>query len=981
MPSGPPPIHGKATPNRKSRIRFGRWGKRIREPRFALERSAEEIGNADPSSRINTVYIPGIGLTLRPLSFDAEQVHELGNVVPIAGTTPASIQNILTYRQDTLPGVSYSLGSSTGGDMLQKRVAAGGSFDDDLTADAAAYAAPTLPHVSNLDRVFKSDDIHDPEDILLFNMWFIGSKVAALDVLETVYFSGPASNEGGFVGIGQFALSIAGGGRAELRERNVAGEWIERFACILDKAGADTYWRISVISDCIQDAEEAWLGSSLTIIAHQQAVADNIHRGLGSNLINTLAMAAATGIGQTAGQTFTYRVPSENRVETIPDCVRIDVRRDVRILFNQYGPKYPEFGTVIDQVFSLPFYPVQASVIRFDIYRTKVASLSPMGVTLTVVNEDTGVALVATPTAGTPVLDDDIGVSYDFILPAVPIPDSTNSGRNYRATLTLSSNAGRNKRPRVTAMNIYRAEQVDNCTNELIDFPARSTTGSDPHLPLRSVQSVHVTGENTDPASASATVELADLTAGALQIRDKAGIPIDIDILDDSGALVTRLFRGETATSDTENIPGRPTAGYPAESAWRGTIPCHGEFRRQYRQLTSNRITLINRDNPGQLMKATDAIRLLYETMGVPSEQLDIPDLPVLMLNDPDDPISIEPDTRFTDVINQIARDYLGGIILRDENAGYTGLSEPIGMTRLGTRPSAPFRRMLKFTRHHPGAMKLPQVLAAYGSEMDGLQEVQILPVLKGGRKIVEPPEGNAVVVIGGTKSGSVSGNGEQLVQVAVNTNSFNALALDPSDPKYPQPYHPDTMYDYCPIVVRDITLSTEAAVNWICRRTFESACHAQTTRRFESFLPFITDIEDTLQVRPRMPRIGDMCEFEDEDGVYRTYVIVSCNAKWRKAHCMKADFEISRSESFDSYANPYAVADYRKFVNRLIQRASEVMGAIGGRQGFEQNRRVSVNKGIWSALPSRPLAPIQDLDPASADFGKFLETSFDGYS
>jgi hypothetical protein len=208
------------------------------------------------------------------------------------------------------------------------------------------------------------------------------------------------------------------------------------------------------------------------------------------------------------------------------------------------------------------------------------------------------------------------------------------------------------------------------------------------------------------------------------------------------------------------------------------------------------------------------------------------------------------------------------------------------------------------------------------------------------------------------------------LTQVAVNVDSYNFLNLSPGDPGYPDGSDIDYIGRCIPIVVRDRTLTTQFAVDFIARRTYDYACHARENFSFIAPMILVTDSTDTMQTRPRKLAYYDAVEVQQLDGSFVTYLVKFCSPAYSKDGFQFARYELVRQKNIDDLAvMPQVPGTVAGLLRMMVQ---QMTGAVPSNPGWNANSKASVNDSDWMGLAERIGSSIQDLDNTSPDFGDF---------
>lgn len=963
----------KSTPNRKTRLTFLNFQQSVSEIAVFRSRYSEEIGAGSLARRTNLTYIPGIGIQLANRGFNLSEQWDQSLTNEKAGTVATGYSGIFTNIRPTLSGVTSTVTPGTQSmPMKVKKVAAGGTHALTLGSDVGSFPGPTLPtsdesankKIVNMSRVFVSTNNHEPDEPLHFVATIPGGSAMIPSAVCTFYFCGPAGADAELNGYGQYAVVVSGNGKADLYERGTAPGsetvvWKKRFRFNLKDAGAGDLVQLVIYSDCKTDGSD-YKGSKISF-------GTKVYQGDSSPTLNSSSVRLAIESIAPSDLNFTtYNAPgSADRAVTLTKA-RIDAREDMHVSFNLFEPKYATAGEFVDMAIDIGIIPgYDGPPIKVDTYFSKPSGCD-ITVKLIAIHPDTK---AETEITGTVTITDAFGTRTSF-----DIPTGTVRYRSYR--LKASFTGSGTKTPTFLFYVVQRdAVRQDADNSQAVEFPLRSTSG--PALPRRLIRNVTVSSNLKNQEAAMATVDIADLTGEVPQIQRRTGTPLDIDILDDEGELVSRLFRGTITRMSSERM--WPGLQYPKPGAWKATVSVMSEVARLNQQLAPSRISMwdttatpVNATGvSGAPLKATDAIKTLLLAAGEPTDWVStIPDRPVRLQGAVIEDMLIEPDAELGSIAQQIAQDYLGAYLYKDENAGTDGA------WRLMEWKRPPYNIVIRFdTRLHTGGPKLRHVLGAYGSITQ--ENDQITPIIPTFKRVTgtEPPEHNMIVVIGGARKseGTLTASGaEQLIQVAINPKSYNALNLDPSDDGYPDVTSPDFLGRCVPIVHRDPSLSTENAVNFITRRLADVGWYARETMQFFTMVPLITDVTDTLQVRPRIPQTGDMVEVVEPDGTIRTWVIADCTVQYRKAHKMWGTYELVTSTRINELAVPNGGMNSVKFLQAMINKMLSVFGAKTTAFGIGSDAASKLQKTSWNGVPNATMASIQDLDPSSPDFGSF---------
>lgn len=964
MPFGNPE---QITRGYRTAVVFDKFGSVITQPYFAWQRQAAEMARGSTGPQSNVAYLPAVGMALRPHQMDPSKPYEStvaqsGFLTGSAVQVPPAITSFFASRTHDYTGVTYSGVAGQGNPMFQKRVASGSTWDVALTADQTGFPGPDVANDPvHLDRVLASVLPHDPRDFLTFQIHVPGAPHERPGAVATVYFNGPAGSVGAEVGFGQYGLKLHTDGLAVLWERGDPGtgipSWFKRWQFVYSPVPASGMaFYITVGSDCVMGDGGAFVGTRLvfrTLLANEIRAG----AGLGEKLISSFTAAAAAAISSgLAAQVFTVPQKTVNPVSQA--LIRIDARRDVRVMFSVSKHTYPTLGTLVDDSFTVPFHATTAQKLRLEWYGNR-----PVGTAVTVkVFSDFPLAELI----GTVTVDDEFGQIIEY----TPVPNA----RNYHVEFTLTGD-GTNT-PTIKKYRVYRDAVVE--TPGFTPTTVQDLRAGPKTLPTLFPSRVRLSGVSDDPESENMFVQLEDLLGENLALPFKSGTPFDVELHDAGTDALVTILEGGIIQRSTQLRYGTKGKDYPKSDAYRLEIDAAGEWAQVKRRLLPYWFYANDPADPGQPIKATDAaVLLFYKGCGIPLTDLDIPDLPQRLFSEVDgeDLQAVEPGTPVFETIKEIVTDYTGGYIVRDKNAGHS--SGTRGMWRILLRHRPPYNNLVKIYRDHPGAGKLPHDIRSYadGSGPGG-QVIKATYGVHGSETVThEPPEGNFVQVFGGSGQGSSVGlsHPAMLTQVAFNPVSFNYFGLAPGHAFYPDQTSPDFLGECVQIQVYDATLTTQESVDWICRRIFDSACYGREVVKVTCPIVLVTDVNDTLQQRPRLPRFNDPVLYQQPDGSFAQYLIVSCTPNWSYDGFITADFELVTTTNIDTYGLPISAFDAFDLSRARIRAAKTAVGLPSrSRQSRTRQREFSVKSAAITAWPAGIPTEIQYLDPGVSNFGQF---------
>lgn len=884
---------------RSTRITFDGHYPSLIQPWFALTKRADDMARSGHSAKSNVVRLPGAGWVLKPYVFDPGKVHEttvgqdgiqsLG--AGLATLAPSFVEKDF-FRQSGLLDVAYTGAPSSGSPMWQKRVEAGASFDQRLSADQSAYPSPaTSDDVVAMDRAYLSSSNFEPDDTALFRFFVPGSTIQAAGAIATLYFTGPAGSDSFADGCGQYALKLFGDGLARLYERQTgvlgSSMWTLRdtFRWAHPQLVFGTMHQLCVGSDAAYiEATGRYVGRRMFF--RTTATAQPTGKGIVGPLIDALVSAAILAIDLDSGafdSVYHKPGPSDHPAEVAP--VRVDLRRDVRAICQVSKGQYPTEGELKDDQFTMGFPPTTDLPLVVEWYAS-----TPSGCTVDVkvYDADTDVEL----TGGTTVFTDELGGQKSY---------TVNSGQDKYYAKAFFTGPG-DKTPLLSELRFFRDPLTETPDQATTSFPQRST------MRQVDVTRVSVTGPGPDPSHETCGFGLQDYVGYAEFLKSRSGMPVKVDTTYDSGGVDrTVLFRGYVSEArGRKRFTGDKS--YPYAEAYAFDVTAMGEWRRLAEQLAPKRFSWYDQGAQAPY-KITEVVRTLLGTSGYPASMIDVPDLPLRLFSQNADEWVLEPGSSMADVIVDLARDYLGAYMVFDPNAGADG------MWRLLQQKTAPYNVLARFEQGHPGDGIVVSADGAYGTDAEtsplgNAQTVVKTFVRKGTlEQWVVPPEGNIVTVYGyaGGPNGAEAGQpeGAVLSQTLLNVRSYNFFNLDPAHANYPDGSHADYLGRIVPIKVYDPSLQGCEAVNWVCKRVYQAACFAQKYLSFEAPLILVTDADDAEQTNPRPLRFYDAVEaWNPVTEVYDTYVVASCNPTYTKDRHQMAHYELLTTTNIADFAS-----------------------------------------------------------------------------
>jgi len=987
------------TPGRRTRVTIGHMPEVVVQLPFVWQRQAEEIARGTQASQVGIHYWPEIGLRMRAHQDNMGTLFEKAagqdKFINSAVEVGDHWQLNYVHRQYDYPDLNYTDGAAGQTvPMYQKKVPAGGSWDSKLAADQAAFPGPSdgigasaLP----VDRVFRTTGVHEP-DHPVHLLAYLPFSLAIGGIWGRIYVSGPPGVNAAGHGTGQYSCELLMDGKARLHERckvldgdgedTGARVWVRRDEFqAFESPAQDQLYSLKILSNASESCGSQWRGDRMVFAStHCPPLYHTNTRKPGSSgvlvagLVGGIGSVAMAGVAASA---HVYHVPQDKVVAPELEPLRLDFRRDIRGLFAISELSYETEVVFDDDPFTITGFPTAGIPMQVEWYGD-----FPDGADCRIELIDLTEGADSIIPGGVQIVHDCRGGVIEY-----PMTDFDPSHRRFKARITLTSDG--DACPTLEYYRVVRRGTIEEPDFDTLVFPTARAAGVS-LLRQEIVESIEVEDGTDDPMQESATVHIADFTAEMPEIGLRVRQAVDIDIIDGAAPpnILTKLARFYIDPNRSRQMRGeRPgTAGaiaaqYPKPNSRIYTLSGNGEAVRLRSMIFPARWTLAEEPaagegTPTQYMKVTDGLATAFEFGGYSPGRIDVPDKPVRFFGAGKDSteIIVEPFSSVYDWIVENARDYLGAWPVFDLNAGASG------MWRIIQQKRPPYNVVMRFTGEHPGALKLPHVLASYpvdtvsGGPFDGQTIPHNFIDSEGDETHIEPPEGNCVIVQGGLPDGGaqVASRLEQFIFNPVSCNFFN---LASSHAHYPDPNSPEFMGgDAVPIVVIDATLSTGEAVNWVGRRVFDYACYAREYRTFHAPLRYIVDVTDPYQTYPRRVRFGDVVEVLQPDKVtWRTYLVVRCSPSYSRDGYQFGRYELVSSSVMDRFGMPVGMFDLWT-LEQMRRKAIDRRSGRNWRSQFLRTRNRSVEQGASSmmALPSGELAPAQFIDPSQPNFGQF---------
>lgn len=920
------------TQNRRTIVEFDCDCEGIKEPRFLFEVEMEKISRR--SNMPNVLFRNLVGWQLKTHWDTVSTVHEKGTADAsvqtvqsgrgVVDTPGASAKGVIEedVQQESgagsfallgIPAYSGGRGAQKGdrfakivfgsdGDTRNSSTGAMQASQSSHAALASSNTAGTITPPVPMDRVYITAGQHLPTQGIRVRFDVPGVPIGNLDDVMTIWFTGvPSSGLNDAAGTevqgtGVYAIHLKGGGVAFLYEQkadNLNQYELRSFLRWSDPNFVSGSTFTCYISTDAREIGGKYYGSKIIIeFSTVSVLTERVFASLGNSAdVRKQAFQFNAVLSATSYQRLTPAM--------------VDVRRDVRARFQVSYAQYYDNGRLTTNVVAFPRPTPSSKDLTFYFYGV-IPSGTSMAATL--YNAETNVALTTTASG-------DIRPGFSGFTTAT-CPAGV---RAVYAVVTLTTDSTKQLTPTL----IKTAWLREGATGEF---------GGDAVEPTY-IEGVSISGQAADPSLATARITCTDLSGELDLLRLRAGMPVRIKTRYDPAdpTKYSVLFQGFAMRAPKKiRGPKHPSRGFmglysgnPGKAYW-GTyrIDCNGEWQRLSEQLAPVSIDMnVDRtagtgENGEQLpWKATDAIRQLLLCAGFPPEMMDIPDLPDRLFSvAKDKSLLIEQFTPVMPIILRFARDILGMYLVFDYNASNGGGAADFrGCWRLKHPPRAPYNTLCEFVFAPNVSGQVRSVnLDAYASGTNDAGNVlKRAPVIKGTYyDWVQPPEGNLLLVtgVGAPPKGTMMAAGNEDLQIRAGLQNFVSVDFGQDTNVYPaaDPDHPDYLGRVIPIYYCDPGLGTQRAVEFVCRRIYDMACHAVFWCTFESPLVLVTDEDDSLQLRPRPLQFGD---------------VVIVNGKTMIVNAVHIDYQGGR------YGDRYQACVYECFAPPHLQNYTEYSG------------------------------------------------------
>ena len=792
-------------------------------------------------------------------------------------TVPTAFKQVIMHRRnDDLPNATdgASDGLAANGDQFwQKMVNDQGTWWNSLTADFLGFSPP--PALENedadaivVDRVGVTTDLHDPNQAILFRFAVPGGVTDAPHTIARLYFNGPARTiNSQFNGGGMYCLNLYGDGTCLVEEKEATKDhlWFPvgtpfRYA---DANSVAQRTHSIYVLPLAKKVGNKYQGGSIVI---KTGTTEALNHWFGNPQRDFWEPEKNQDINQKV-----FTITSKDPLPVIKQPIRVDLRRDIRILWQLNRCLYKDVGLLNDDVFALETLPTQDQTI-FVRWKANV----PDG---TSINCSIYSSVSGTPTDGTLLT----GVS---------------NGKNwvgYKLDPTCKQYFAHFRFYCDSATQLYTPTLEG---YEVIVYPTftynqglnidcgtvAGSGGGGVAITNNTIRSVSITGSEGDISHETAHALLEDPSDRLSLLRSRGQIPIRIETEYDPADSSKRsiLFEGFITRCDNARKGTLNGEAYPALEYHQYDIKATGMWQKLSERWIPKRQNLARNLGEDRPYKVVEAIRLLFNWAGVSDYELDLPDADMLLSAGEKD-LLIQPGTDPTSLITKLVNDYLGYYLVYDPNAGYEG------MFRVLVPPMAPYTYKARFVTDGPRTAPGTNHVAVHNlnNYQMGWQGDKYIPtafVRKHSlNTYVVPPEANFIVVTGKGSLPTVAGD-TALTQTWINTNSYSASGsnqnLDPTD------------IDYLGRLVKaaylDPALDSEEVINTVMHRLINRVGHGFRVFSFEAPLLLIVDKNDTKQTSPRPLRYYDPVLYNETPMLVR-----NVNPTYTKDHIQMAVYEI----------------------------------------------------------------------------------------
>jgi hypothetical protein len=775
-----------------------------------------------------------------------------------------------------LTGVTYAPGIAASGNYFQRKTVSAGLTWSANYAGAIAGLGLTSADVQT-ERLVESKAIHDPMTGYLVQLQGPSGSLRPDSPQQhfTFYFGGPVTASG----YGQFALWVASDGEAVLYEYyNTTWNEVSRWR--LFPANSHPNHLILLI----QPHGNRYIQFSTF---HSVIAGQNIMAAASAAAINAIESSLheerAVHLHEITNRDLGYSATSN--LITGSGRIAFDFPITARTAFQVQRLIYPASGTLTDSVFQIPggfsgptSTPADpnAKILRINGFWWDYVNGGQRITNVTFQPQDASQATPTNLTAGSESFTYN-GVAQSYT--GWQIPGGQNLIQTV-ITLSTTESAPRFHTPSFLGYQAVRSSTV-------------ATKGGSGTTVAR-VRGFSAVGPGMHPEDESASIQITDETdslSSLLLTRGK--MPVKVETTYDDSGKTSILYEGYVGRAQA-TLRGKAGRVYPSPNWHDYLVTCLPKADRlRDTFFTSLKVFWADTTSPTggdpnatsyQAWKVTDVIHQCLLDAGWTESQLDIPDNPLRLfpLGGANGAHYYAPavGTNYADYAQRIARDYLNQYLLWDANAGTNG------KWRLMTPPQNSSSPVWNFvtTPAPPGRL-------SNRSESYGTKTSPILNVEEGTpfQSHIIPAEANLVIVLGGPK-GQGKDSGVRFQQFAPNRASWDAPGWSQADPS-----SLDYLGRCVPYIYADMTLRSQAAVNFVTRRIFEIACRGRKFVEFTAPLVLIdvstekdwqgNSVYSTHTHRPL--RFGDLVTV---DGT--PFIVHGCNPNFTKSHHQLAHYE-----------------------------------------------------------------------------------------
>jgi len=880
------------TAGRKMRLRLDVPDPILLELPFWVQKRAEEMARSTDAVKKDVRLVTGQGWQIVPLQVNIGRSQgsttaqsgiqkstadggpismPSGMLAFNAARSPSDIVGATTGASGDLATTSdpfYQLSLKAGEDVT------GASYN--LAADQSAYPTDEPDQLLKSNRVGVSTETHAKDQPIIYRFFAAGAATHVPDLVGRKIFSGPAGSSAEYVGSGQYKLVFWGDGRAWLCEKIASwthpdthpGSWkqVAEFRYCVPNQVFGTSHFCEIRQHFYNPPRPGIAGHILITVGQSGSAAP------GLLAVGTFNQAATTGV------LSHYVRYVGTRPATSETSLRTDVQRDLRPAVQVAYPLYPASGYVLDDVIVIESMLCGTPLKAFWFGDVPTGCSVEIDLIVAGTDPDDSASWIASTSSGT-VGSPAKGGWKIFNPPATDNPFAGPFESGYQVKVTLRSNTARTKTPTIYGISLSKDAigEIDS-TTEIVPFR---------------LMEISATGAEGDFTHETAAVRIEDEIGALDELHQGAAFPAildteypGVDWTDSANegrqsVLIRGYLESAEATNKGRELPN--SYAYPSIDWHSYDATILGMWMRLF-EAQVPRLTDFSIDPNaanGEPYKATDVLRALAYWAGLPPSMVNIPDLPLRLFSRvQDDGFRLNLFSSCGDAFMRICRDYLGMAPHHAANSG-TG-TDPLqwhGQLTLIEPKRPPYTYLAYFSGKPTLSLAGNQVALVHTEKsyptIDGAVGA---PIFGRPRTKVIRPEANYIEVIG-TGFASGADTRQQYSQVAINYSSFNAYPGKTTALRYVGGVrNPDYLGRCVRIRYVDSNLTTQEAVDWVCRRLFDVMAHGIQTIRFTGPMVLVTDPNDASQKRPRPLRYYDPIKV---NGV--PYLIRSCNPTAKK--------------------------------------------------------------------------------------------------